>query len=148
MVQYNIEIFSCCLRLLPFYSSTYHQTNVENSQIRAEDNLLISRIQSLHPLLDVDHHDEEEYSVILTLGKRYAKKFPGSTSVQDLSQISTVLVDEQAQNRLLWEARSRPGCQVPQRKCAGYLSTTSWKLKLSGRRKNRVIREMEIWKKK
>ena len=48
----------------------------------------------------------------------------------------------------LWEARSRPGCQGPQRKCAGYLSTTSWKLKLSGSRKNRVIREMEMRKKK
>ena len=27
---YNIEIFSCCLRLLPFYSSTFHQTNAES----------------------------------------------------------------------------------------------------------------------
>ena len=75
MDQYNIEIFSCCLRLLPFYSSTFHQTNVESAQIRSEDNLLISRIRSLHLLLEVDHHDEEEYSVVLTLGKRQAKKF-------------------------------------------------------------------------
>ena len=67
--QYNIEIFSCCLRLLPFCSSTYCQTNVERAQNRSEDNPLISRIQSLH-LLEVDHHDEEEYSVVLTLGKR------------------------------------------------------------------------------
>ena len=66
--QYNIEIFSCCLRLLPFYSSTFHQTNVEISQIRTEDNLLISRIQSLHLFLEVIVHDEEEYSVVLTLG--------------------------------------------------------------------------------
>ena len=42
----------------------------------------------------------------------------------------------------LWEARSRPGCQGPQRKYAGYLSTTSWKLKVSGSRNSRVIREM------
>ena len=42
----------------------------------------------------------------------------------------------------LWEARSRPGCQGPQRKCAGYLSTTSWKLKVSGNRNSLVIREM------
>ena len=51
--QYNIEIFSCCLRLLPVYSSTFHQTNVENSEFRSEDNLAISRIQSLHLLLEV-----------------------------------------------------------------------------------------------
>ena len=37
--QYNIEIFSYCLPLLPYYSSTFHQTNVENFQIRSEDNL-------------------------------------------------------------------------------------------------------------
>ena len=67
--QYNIEIFSCCLRLLPFYSSTFHQTNAESSQIRTEDNLLFSRIQSLHLLLEVDHHDEEEYSVVFATGK-------------------------------------------------------------------------------
>ena len=58
--QYNIEIFSWYLRLLPFYSSTFHQTNAESSQIRSEDNLLVSRIQSLHLLLEVKDHDEEE----------------------------------------------------------------------------------------
>ena len=58
------------------------------------------------------------------------------------------LCDEGRWAHSLWEARSRPGCQGPQRKCAGYLSTTSWKLKLSGRRKNRVIREMEMRKRK
>ena len=69
MDQYNIEIFSFCLRLLPFYSSTFHQTNIENSQIGSEGNLLISRIQSLHLLLEVDDHDEEKHSVVLRLGK-------------------------------------------------------------------------------
>ena len=39
-------------------------------KIRSEDNLLFSRIQSLHLLLELDHHDEEEYSVVVTLGKR------------------------------------------------------------------------------
>ena len=51
--QYNIEIFSCFLRLLPLYSSTFHQTNVEIVQICSEDILLISIIQSLHRLLEV-----------------------------------------------------------------------------------------------
>ena len=67
--QYNTEIFSCGLRLLPFHSSTFHQTNAQSSQIRTEDNLSVSRIQSLHCLLEVDDHDEEEYSVVFTLGK-------------------------------------------------------------------------------
>ena len=58
--QYNIEIFSCHLRLLPLCSSTFHQTNAESSQIQTEDNLFISRIQSLHLLLLVIDHDEEE----------------------------------------------------------------------------------------
>ena len=59
MDQYNIEILSCFLRLLPLYSPTFHQTNVENAQNDPEDNLLLSRIQKLHRLLEVDDHDEE-----------------------------------------------------------------------------------------
>ena len=74
MNQDNIETLSYGLRLLPFYSSTFHQTNVDNAQSGSEDNPFISRIQPLHLLLEVDHHDEEEYSVVLTLGKRYANK--------------------------------------------------------------------------
>ena len=72
MDQYNIEIFSCFLRLLPLYSSTFHQTNVETAQDRSEDIPLFSRIQSLQHLREVDDRDEEEYSVVLTLGKRWA----------------------------------------------------------------------------
>ena len=53
--------------LLPFYSATFHQTNVENSQIRTEDNLFISRIQSLHLLLEVILRVEEEGLVFLPL---------------------------------------------------------------------------------
>ena len=71
MNQYNTDFFSCFLLLLPLYSSTFHQTNVESSQNRSEDNPLISRIQSLHLLLEVNDHDEEECSVVLTLGKRW-----------------------------------------------------------------------------
>ena len=67
--RYNIDIFSCGLRLLPFYSSIHHQTNVESAHIRTEDLSV-----SLHLLLEVDDHDEEEYSVVFTLGKRYANK--------------------------------------------------------------------------
>ena len=70
MDQSNIEIFSCFHRLLPLCSSTFHQTNVESAHNRSEGDLLISRTQSLHLLREVDHHDEEEYSVVLTLGKR------------------------------------------------------------------------------
>ena len=49
--------------------------------------------------------------------------------------------------QIMWRARSRPGCQGPQRKYAGYLSTTSWKLKVSGSRNSRVIGEMMMEKK-
>ena len=62
MDQYNIEIFSCCLRLLPSCSSTFHRTRIESAQNRSEDDLLISRIRSLHLLLEGD------YSVFLPLG--------------------------------------------------------------------------------
>ena len=41
----------------------------------------------------------------------------------------------------LREARSRPGCHGPQQSCTGCLPTTSWKMKVSGKRKNGVIRE-------
>ena len=70
MDQHNIELFSCCLRFLAFCSSTFHQTNAESSQNRSEDNLFISRIRSAHLLLEVDDHDEEEYSIFLPLGER------------------------------------------------------------------------------
>ena len=72
MDRYTIEIFSCFLRLLPLCSSTFHQTNVEIAQNGSEDNLLISRIQSLHHLLEVDYHDEEEWSGASTLDSRWA----------------------------------------------------------------------------
>ena len=72
MDQYSIEIFSCFLRLLPSCSSTFHQTNVEIAQDRSEYVPLFSRFQSFHHLLEVDDHDEEEYSVVFTLGNRLA----------------------------------------------------------------------------
>ena len=61
--QYNTEIFSCFLRFLPLYSSTFYQTNVEIAQNRSEDTPLFSRIQALHLNLEVDDHDEKDYSV-------------------------------------------------------------------------------------
>ena len=70
---YNSEIFSCFLRLLRLYFSTLHQANVEIIQYRSEYIPLFSGIQSLHHLLEVDDHDEEEYSDVLTLVHRLAK---------------------------------------------------------------------------
>ena len=49
-----------------------HVFNVEIAQNRSDEIPLFSRIQSLHHLLGVDDHGEEEYSVVLTLGKRLA----------------------------------------------------------------------------
>ena len=69
--QYNIEIFSCCLRILPSSSSTYHQTNIENAQICSEDHLPVCRLRSLHLLLEVIVHAEEEFLVFLPMGTLY-----------------------------------------------------------------------------
>ena len=68
MDQYNIEIFSCCLRLLPPCSSIHHQTNIESTQIYSEDHLSVSRIRSPHLLLEVILSVEEECLFFLPLG--------------------------------------------------------------------------------
>ena len=72
MNQYNTETFSCFRLLLPWCSSTFLQTNVESAQSRSEDNPLFSRIQSLHLLLEVNHHDEEDCSASSTLDNQWA----------------------------------------------------------------------------
>ena len=73
--QKSVETFSCCLRLLLFYSSTVHQTNAESCQIRTEDTPSISRIQSLHHLLEVIFRVEEECLIFLPLGKLDRSEF-------------------------------------------------------------------------
>ena len=73
MDQYNIEIFSCYLRLLPFTLPHFHQTNVESAQICPKDNPLISRILSHHLLLEVILRAEEECLFFLPLGKLLGK---------------------------------------------------------------------------
>ena len=99
--QYNIESVSCCLRVLPFCSSTFHQNNAESSQIRSEDNLQISRIQSHHLLVEVTDHDEEEYSIFLPLGTRYSIEFLVQYSSIILSRICAALEDVQVVEGLL-----------------------------------------------
>ena len=42
----------------------------ETVEDRFEENPLSSRIESLHRLLEVGNQNEEEYSVVWTLGKR------------------------------------------------------------------------------
>ena len=86
------------LGLLSFYSSTFHQTNVEIAQICSEDNLYTPEIQWLH-LLEVDDHDVEEYSVVFTMGKRLANNLLAQ-KVHFLSPTGKVLVDELAWLRL------------------------------------------------
>ena len=95
MEQYIIEIFSCCLRLLPSCASTYHQTKIENAQICSEDHLSVSRIP-LHLLLEVIVHAEEEYLVFLPLGTLDRIELLVQYQSIFLSRIGTVLVDEQA----------------------------------------------------
>ena len=66
--KHSIEIFSCCCRLLPFCSSIHPQTNVESTQICSEDHLLVSRIRSLHLLLEGILRVEEDGLFFLPLG--------------------------------------------------------------------------------
>ena len=66
--QYNIEIFYCCLRLLPSCSFIHHQTNIESTQICSEDHLSVSRIRSHHLLLEVVLRVEKECLFFLPLG--------------------------------------------------------------------------------
>ena len=68
--QDNNEISSCCLRLLPFCSSIFRQTNDDNTRNVSEYDLLISRIQSLTHFLEVDFRDEEDESISSTLHDR------------------------------------------------------------------------------
>ena len=70
MDQYNMEIFSCFLAACHFTLPHFIRPMLRVFPIRSEDNLLISKIQSHHLLLEVDDHDEAEYSVVLTLSKR------------------------------------------------------------------------------
>ena len=95
MDQYNIEIFSCCLRLLPSYFSTYHQTNIESAQICSEDHLAVPRIRSPHLLLGVILRAEEECLVFLPLGTLDLIELLVQHQSIFLSRIETVLVDEQ-----------------------------------------------------
>ena len=61
--------------ILPWCSSTFLQTNVDNTQNGSEDCLFFSKIQSLHHFLEVDYHDEEDSSVSSTLLNRRANIF-------------------------------------------------------------------------
>ena len=47
----------------------------------------------------------------------------------------------------LLEARSRPGCQGPQRSCTRTSATTSWKMKSTGKKKN-TLSERRRWGKR
>ena len=71
MDQYKIESFLVSSDFLPLYSSLFIRPMLRLHKI-VPMILLYSRIQSLHHLLEVDDYDEEEYSIVLTLGKRLA----------------------------------------------------------------------------
>ena len=73
--QNNTEIFPFLLLLLPCCSSTYGQTNDDNTRNDLEDCLLFSRIQSLHHCLEVGFHDEEDALISSTLNNRIAIVF-------------------------------------------------------------------------
>ena len=68
MGQYSIEIFYCCLRVLPSCSSMHHQTNFEKAQICSEDLPSVSRIRSLHLLLEVILRAEGRVFILFATG--------------------------------------------------------------------------------
>ena len=61
--EYNTEIFSGVLLLLPCCSSIFRDTNDDKIRNVCEDHFLISIIQSLHHCLEEDFHDEEDWSI-------------------------------------------------------------------------------------
>ena len=86
-----------CLSFAQIVTSRYQSWIHDGMKI---DCLLFSRVQPLHRLLGVDFHDEEDESVSSTLDNRRANIFVCSVSVQILSSIGIVLVDELAESRL------------------------------------------------
>ena len=69
MTLESSEVQNCPWRISTILALPLRQTNDDKTQNGSEDDLLISKIQSLHLLLEVDDHDEEEYTVVLTLVK-------------------------------------------------------------------------------
>ena len=69
--QYSIEFFlvssAFCHCTLPLFIRPMLRSFKMVLKI-----IFFSRVQSLHRLLEVDDHDEEEYSVVLTLGNHLA----------------------------------------------------------------------------
>ena len=63
---------------------------------------LFSRFQSFHHLLEVGDHDEEEYSVVLTLGNRLANILLAQHQSTFVPRWSKVLVDELDKSTSLW----------------------------------------------
>ena len=49
---------------------------------------------------------------------------PSARAFHRTTSLATLTTERPPCVRVLWGARSRPGCQGPQRKCAGYLYTT------------------------
>ena len=58
--------------------------------------------------------------------------FPFSLPLRLLLSLPLLLPLPFSLHTSLWEARSRPGCQDPQRSSTRDLSTTSWKMKSQG----------------
>ena len=99
--QYSIEIFSCCLRLLAFCSSTFHQTNIESTQICSDDHLSVSK-NSIAPSSSRGNSPCRRRVFILSAtGYAWSNWAPGSISIHVLSRIWKVLDDEQEVEGLL-----------------------------------------------
>ena len=100
MDQYNIEIVSCFLRPLLLYSSAFHQTNVEIAKNRSEDNFFNLQNSIAPSLQEAYHHDEEEYSIFLTVRKRQANIF--------LAQYQSKFFSPDRYSSCRWAGKSTP----------------------------------------
>ena len=78
--QHSIEIFSCCLRLLPSCSSIHHQTNIGSTQIYSEDHLFSLQNSIAHLLLEAFLRVEEECLSLLATGYAWSDSFTNKYS--------------------------------------------------------------------
>ena len=72
-------------------TSNDRQTNKEFVEIESEDVLQLTRIESLHHLLDVLSENVEEGGLLSSKPRTQTYKFPGSISIHFLSFIGMML---------------------------------------------------------
>ena len=107
--------------------STSYQTNEKNADMFSEDVLEFSRIERLHLLLDAHVvNDEEDRLLSSILHNRGKNIFCGSTSVQVLFPVGTVLGEEPAGSLLCGFALALPCKSLVATSDAGPIFVFPW----------------------